>query len=149
VPCGLQSANRRLYDQATTAKDLKGPHIREDVYNANAAELFRAGAADCLVSCPLRLAEERCMAASVEVRAKAEGDSWSADVWVHDPRGRSRHRVRVSQEELLRYGRGRSVDELIRASFEFLLQREPPSSILADFDLSTIERYFPEFRASV
>jgi hypothetical protein len=57
--------------------------------------------------------------------------------------------VRVSQEDLLRYGRGRSVDELIRASFEFLLQREPPSSILADFELSTIERYFPEFRESV
>ena len=55
----------------------------------------------------------------------------------------------MSQEDLLRYGRGRSVDELIRASFEFLLQREPPSSILADFELSTIERYFPEFRESV
>jgi hypothetical protein len=89
------------------------------------------------------------MAVSVEVRARADGDNWSADVWVHDPRGRARHRVRVSQEELLRYGRGRSVDELIRASFEFLLQREPPSSILADFELSTIERYFPEFRERV
>jgi hypothetical protein len=89
------------------------------------------------------------MAASVEVRVRADGDSWSAEVWVHDPRGRSRHLVWVSQEELLRYGRGRSVDKLIRASFEFLLQREPPSSILADFELSTIERYFPEFRESV
>lgn len=89
------------------------------------------------------------MAVSIEVRAKAEGDSWSADVSVHDPRGRSRHQVTVSQEELLRYGRGRSVAELVRASFEFLLQREPPSSILANFELSTIERYFPEFRASV
>ncbi|MGC2191619.1 MAG: hypothetical protein WA751_04730 [Candidatus Dormiibacterota bacterium] len=89
------------------------------------------------------------MAVSIEVRAKAEGDSWSAEVWVHDPRGRSRHRVTVSQEELLRYGRGRSVEELVGASFEFLLQREPPSSILATFELSTIERYFPEFRASV
>jgi hypothetical protein len=89
------------------------------------------------------------MAASIEVRAGAEGDSWSAEVWLRDPRGRFRHQVRVSQADLLRYGRGRSVDELIRASFEFLLQREPPSSILADFELSTIERYFPEFRESI
>ena len=89
------------------------------------------------------------MAASVEVRARAEGDSWSVDVWVHEQRGRSRHLVTVTREDLLRYGRGRSVEELIRASFEFLLQREPPSSILADFELSTIERYFPEFRDSV
>jgi hypothetical protein len=57
--------------------------------------------------------------------------------------------VRVSQEELLRYGRGRSVEELVRASFEFLLQREPPASILADLDLSAIERYFPEFQERI
>jgi hypothetical protein len=129
-----------------TFADVPAPAGR---HSTNAAALSRAGAADSLVPCPLRSVEDRCMAASVEVRARAEGDSWSADVWVHDPRGRSRHRVRVSQEELLRYGRGRSVDELIQASFEFLLQREPPSSILADFELSTIERYFPEFRESV
>jgi hypothetical protein len=89
------------------------------------------------------------MSVSVEVRTSRESDGWSVDVWVHDPKGRSHHRVRVSQAELLRYGRGRSVDELIRASFEFLLQREPPSSILADFELSTIEHYFPEFKESI
>jgi hypothetical protein len=89
------------------------------------------------------------MAASVEVSARPVGDGWSAEVWVHDPRGRSRHRVTVSQPELLRYGRGRSVEELVRVSFEFLLQREPPSSILANFGLSTIERYFPEFAESI
>ena len=55
----------------------------------------------------------------------------------------------MSQEELLRYGRGRSVEELVRASFEFLLQREPPASILADLDLSAIERYFPEFQERI
>jgi hypothetical protein len=34
---------------------------------------------------------------------------------------------------------------LIRASFGFLLQREPVGSILPRFDLSVIERYFPEW----
>ena len=57
--------------------------------------------------------------------------------------------MRVSQEDLLRYGHGRSVDELLQASFEFVLQRESPSLILVEFDLSTIERYIPEFRESV
>ena len=32
---------------------------------------------------------------------------------------------------------------LVRASFEFLLEREPAGSILPRFDLSVIERYFP------
>jgi hypothetical protein len=35
--------------------------------------------------------------------------------------------------------------ELIRRSFEFLLENEPKESILARFDLSVIARYFPSF----
>jgi hypothetical protein len=35
---------------------------------------------------------------------------------------------------------------LVRGSFEFLLEREPASSILPRFDLGVIERYFPEWR---
>ena len=34
---------------------------------------------------------------------------------------------------------------LVRESFVFLLEREPPSSILKTFDLSVISRYFPEY----
>jgi hypothetical protein len=89
------------------------------------------------------------MTQSVEVRARQEGGGWAAEVWVQDASGRSRHRVTVSQEELLRYGRGRSAEELIQASFEFLLKREPAASILAEFELSIIERYFPEFEEEV
>ena len=36
-------------------------------------------------------------------------------------------------------------EELIRESFEFLLEREPKESILSRFDLSVISRYFPEY----
>ncbi len=35
--------------------------------------------------------------------------------------------------------------ELVVKSFEFLLDREPKESILRSFDLSVIERYFPEY----
>lgn len=34
---------------------------------------------------------------------------------------------------------------LVEASFRFLLDREPKESILSRFDLSVIERYFPEY----
>jgi hypothetical protein len=34
---------------------------------------------------------------------------------------------------------------LVRGSFEFLLDREPAGAILPRFDLSVIERYFPEW----
>jgi hypothetical protein len=40
---------------------------------------------------------------------------------------------------------GEDPERLVRVSFEFLLEREPASSILAEFDLSDIARYFPEY----
>jgi hypothetical protein len=36
-------------------------------------------------------------------------------------------------------------EELIRKSFEFLLEREPNTSILRSFELPVIGRYFPEY----
>ncbi len=44
---------------------------------------------------------------------------------------------------------GASGDELVRASFAFLLEREPGTSVLPRFSLEVIERYFPEYRAEV
>jgi hypothetical protein len=70
-------------------------------------------------------------------------------VKVEDQRGRSTHVVRVAREDLDRYGRGRTVERLVEDSFEFLLQREPPSSILSEFDLSVIERYFPDYPRTI
>jgi len=40
-------------------------------------------------------------------------------------------------------------ETLVRASFEFLLEREAPSSILPRFDLTVIGHYFPEWRAEM
>jgi hypothetical protein len=60
--------------------------------------------------------------------------------------GPSDHEVRVSPEELARFDPvARDPQRLIEESFGFLLEREPPDSILRSFDLSTIERFFPEY----
>jgi hypothetical protein len=40
-------------------------------------------------------------------------------------------------------------EELIRKSFEFLLERESKESILTRFDLSVISRYFPEYEREI
>ncbi|MBD3426850.1 MAG: hypothetical protein GF409_06425 [Candidatus Omnitrophica bacterium] len=39
--------------------------------------------------------------------------------------------------------------ELIRKSFEFLLEREPNSSILTRFDLRAIRDYFPGYEKTI
>ena len=58
------------------------------------------------------------------------------------------HLVRVSADERERYGGG-DVADLVKRSFEFLLAREANTSILREFDLSTIERYFPEYEGTI
>lgn len=42
-----------------------------------------------------------------------------------------------------------NASELVAASFEFLLDRESNTSILRSFDLSVIERYFPEYPKAI
>ena len=39
--------------------------------------------------------------------------------------------------------------ELVRASFEFLLEREPATSILREFSLDVISQYFPGYPAQI
>ena len=74
---------------------------------------------------------------------RESGEGWVADVTVRD-RTTTTHSVRISRAEQERYGDG-DIADLIRRSFEFLLAREPNTQILTEFDLSTIERYFPEY----
>jgi hypothetical protein len=56
------------------------------------------------------------------------------------------HTVRVEQKYYQKLTGGRtSAEELVHKSFEFLLEREPNTSILRSFELSVIARYFPEY----
>lgn len=66
-------------------------------------------------------------------------------VEVREGGSRSTHTVIASGEDVRRYGGGVPAEELIEASFEFLLERESKESILGRFDLPVIERYFPEY----
>jgi hypothetical protein len=84
---------------------------------------------------------------TVEVTMAEEDDGWTAAVTVRGDTTTT-HRVHVSRAEHARYGGG-AVTDLVRRSLAFLLAREPNTSILPAFSLSDIERYFPEFRASI
>lgn len=45
--------------------------------------------------------------------------------------------------------RSRCPGELVRASFEFLLEREPAAAILRMFGLDVISQYFPGYPAEI
>jgi hypothetical protein len=74
------------------------------------------------------------------------GEEWVVTV---DAKARTEHRVRVTDASLRRFGNGHSGEELLKASFEFLLEREPNTSILSSFDLPVIGRYFPEYESEI
>lgn len=40
-------------------------------------------------------------------------------------------------------------EELFKKSFEFLLEREGPEAILPEFDLPTIQKYFPDYEIKI
>lgn len=56
------------------------------------------------------------------------------------------HRVHVPDALLEDLGLADAEQErIVRESFAFLLEREPPSSILGEFSLDVIPRYFPDY----
>ena len=58
----------------------------------------------------------------------------------------TKHKVKVLPDYALKLTAGKiTTAQLIKKSFEFLLELEPNTSILRDFNLSVIARYFPEY----
>lgn len=70
-------------------------------------------------------------------------------VTIHD-RTSTAHEVTVRPDYALKLTAGKiSTAQLVTKSFEFLLAREPNTSILRSFDLSLIARYFPEYEREI
>ena len=86
------------------------------------------------------------MAARIDVEERAPG---TFQVTVGEGGSRTTHTVTVDAA----YARGLAGDsdhaELVRRSFEFLLEREPKESILSSFALPVIGRYFPEYEREI
>jgi hypothetical protein len=81
---------------------------------------------------------------------KVEKESERFRITITDDASRSTHFVGVTRQYHEKLTGGKvSPEELVRCSFEFLLEREPKESILPRFDLSAIARYFPEYEREI
>jgi hypothetical protein len=70
--------------------------------------------------------------------------SWRVEV--HGEGRTTTHLVSVPDAVLDQLGLEEHQSELlVRTSFEFLLEREPATSIMSEFSLDVIGRYFPEY----
>jgi hypothetical protein len=82
----------------------------------------------------------------IDVRGTETREGWTFEVDVAEQGSRTHHRVTVRRADYERLTSGRvTPDVLVRESFGFLLEREPPEAILRQFELPVIGRYFPEY----
>ncbi len=87
------------------------------------------------------------MPATIEVDELRPGEFRVA---VADRGSRSTHTVSVDDAYHRTLTGGKiAAAELVRRSFEFLLDREPKESILSSFALPVIGRYFPEYEDEI
>jgi hypothetical protein len=89
---------------------------------------------------------------SIAVHCNGNEDSgWTCSVGLREHGlDVSTHHVRVGPDDLARLAPGAAdPTALVKASFEFLLEREPPQSILRLFGLTEIARYFPEYESAI
>lgn len=71
-------------------------------------------------------------------------------VIVDEKGSQTEHNVEVDDEYFKKLTRGKiTKEELIKKSFEFLLNRESKESILSRFNLKIIKRYFPEYEEKI
>jgi len=75
-------------------------------------------------------------------------DATTFEVTVHD-RTSSTHIVVVPPDYATSIAAGVPLEKLVGRSFDFLLEREPNTSILRSFDLPVIARYFPEYEREI
>lgn len=87
------------------------------------------------------------MATKIEVEKVKAGEY---RVRVVEGRSETAHIVTLQpgDHQRLTAGKGQP-EELLKRSFEFLLEREPKESILARFELPVIARYFPEYEREI
>ena len=82
----------------------------------------------------------------IEIGTETEGhNTWGYQVAVRQGGRRHEYQVTLSWPDYDLWSHGRVAPEkVVKAAFEFLLERESATSILPKFDCALIRRYFPE-----
>ena len=89
--------------------------------------------------------------ADISVTSSQRENGWTFGVQVAELDGQTRHSVTLSLDDFKRLtvGKQTTPEQLIRKSFEFLLEREPKHHILRQFDLPAITRFFPDYPVQI
>jgi hypothetical protein len=75
---------------------------------------------------------------------------WHCTVTVGEDPAATTHRVSLSADDIGHLGPpGIAPEQLVEESFAFMLEREPRESILREFELPVIGRFFPEYEIEI
>lgn len=87
---------------------------------------------------------------TIESQQAINDDIWQFKVVVGEGSNSTRHTVELSHEYWITLTEGKTEPaELVRESFRFLLTKEPKTSILSQFNLHEITRFFPEYEGAM
>ena len=84
----------------------------------------------------------------IDIREKKTNDGWDFQVTISGNET-TVHQVKLSKNYYEKINPGLTPNKLIRASFKFLLEREPKEMILSKFDLQIIANYFPNYEKEI
>lgn len=86
----------------------------------------------------------------ITVKTVSTGNPLRFSVSIREVDGETRHDVTMSTGTYDRLSSGKHPPEqVIKAAFGFLLDHEPKESILGEFDVTVISRYFPDFEKRI
>jgi hypothetical protein len=74
---------------------------------------------------------------------------WQCTVTIGDDADATTHEVSVDRDTLDDLAPGTPPEDLVRTSFDFLLEREPREAIMRRFELPIIGRYFGDYRDEI
>ncbi len=84
---------------------------------------------------------------AAKIKVKKTSD-WEFAVEVEERESRTSHQVSLTAEFAAKFNL--SPEEVVKRSFEYLLEREPKETILRSFSIpDTIKCYFPDFETEI
>lgn len=83
------------------------------------------------------------------VSCEAHDGGWRCTVVLGDDPGATRHEVIVDRDTLEDLAPAATPEILVGESFAFLLEREPRESIMREFELPIIGRFFADYPAEI
>ena len=79
------------------------------------------------------------------IKTKEAESGWEFNVLLSEDGSETKHSVSMTKDYYESLDTKKTPEDVVKKSFEFLLEREPKESILSNFDITLISKYFPEY----